>query len=273
MMIEVIIIEGDERYWWYMDVKTDFDRLIDEAQQAHFAGWDFSWLAGRKVEAGLPWNYRELVIAYMQDSEAMLDMDTGGGEFLAELPFRSPLTCATENYPPNIPIAKARLGQYGIRVYQNESDCNRLPFDDRQFDLVINRHGDYDLTEIWRVLRPGGVFLTQQVGANNEIELNQYLAPSSQPIYSGEEFAFEKLIHQCKQGGFAILRAESAGVPSDYLDIGAVVYQLKVISWQIPDFSVAAYRDRLLAIHAMICSEGKFTTTEERYLLIAQKPA
>jgi hypothetical protein len=81
------------------------------------------------------------------------------------------------------------------------------------------------------------------------------------------------MIRACKQQGFEMLRAESAGIPSDYLDIGAVVYQLKVISWQIPDFSLEAYRDRLLAMHDVICSEGKFTTTEERYLLIAQKPA
>jgi SAM-dependent methyltransferase len=273
MMIEVIIIEGDERYWWYMDVKTDFDKLIDEAQQAHFAGWDFSWLAGRKVETSLPWNYRELVIAYMQDAKAMLDMDTGGGEFLAQLPFRPAFTCATENYPPNIPIAKARLGQFGIQVYQSDEENGHLPFNDRQCDLVINRHGDYHLAEIWRILRPGGVFLTQQVGANNEIELNEFLAPGTLPMYSGDEFAFDIMIRACKQQGFEMLRAESAGIPSDYLDIGAVVYQLKVISWQISDFSLEAYRDRLLAMHDVICTEGKFTTTEERYLLIAQKPA
>ena len=255
-----------------MNVEMDFDRLIEEAQQAHFAGWDFSWLAGRKVQSGLPWNYRDIVIAYMQDSEAMLDMDTGGGEFLAELPYRPTFTCATENYPPNIPIAKARLGQLGIEVYQYGED-NVLPFGDRQFDLVINRHGEYDLTEIWRVLQPGGVFLTQQVGANNEIELNEFLTPGIPPMYSGDEFAFENLIKACKQEGFDMRRAETAGVPSDYLDIGAVVYQLKVISWQIPDFTVAAYHDRLLALHEKIMSEGKFTTTEKRYLLIAQKPA
>lgn len=256
-----------------MDAKTDFDRLIDEAQQAHFAGWDFSWLAGRKVQNVLPWNYRDLVIEYMRDIEAMLDMDTGGGEFLAELPFRPSFTCATEDFAPNIPIARARLAQLGIRVYQSEGKSYGLPFNDRQFDLVINRHGAYDLAEIWRVLRPGGVFLTQQVGADNEIELNQYLAPTVQPMYSGDEFTFEHLIHSCRQHGFAMLKAESAGVPSDYLDIGAVVYQLKVISWQIPDFTVKKYHDRLLALHEKICVEGKFSTMEKRYLLIAQKPA
>lgn len=256
-----------------MNMQRDFDRLIEEARQAHFAGWDFSWLADRKVESILPWNYRDLVIEHMRDAEAMLDMDTGGGEFLAELPFRPAFTCATENYPPNIPIAKARLGQLGIHVYQHEAEGRLLPFEDRQFDLVINRHGEYDLAEIWRVLRPGGVFLTQQVGARNEIELNQFLAPSSQSLYGGEEFSFESQIHACRQQGFGLLRAESAGVPSDYLDIGAVVYQLKVISWQIPDFMVEAYREPLVAMHELICSEGKFTTTEERYLLIAQKPA
>ncbi len=29
---------------------SEFDRLIAEAMTAPFSGWDFSWLAGRRVE-------------------------------------------------------------------------------------------------------------------------------------------------------------------------------------------------------------------------------
>jgi hypothetical protein len=37
--------------------KSTFDELITEAVAAPFAGWDFSWLNGRKTEYTLPWDY------------------------------------------------------------------------------------------------------------------------------------------------------------------------------------------------------------------------
>ena len=48
-----------------------------------------------------------------------------------------------------------------------------LPFDDESFDVVIDRHGDYNPPEIYRVLKPGGVVIMQQVGAENEYHLAQ----------------------------------------------------------------------------------------------------
>ncbi len=69
----------------------------------------------------------------------MLDMGTGGGEFLSSLAPFPPYTCATEAYPPNVPIAKARLEPLGIEVFQISED-NFLPIPDNTLDLVINRH-------------------------------------------------------------------------------------------------------------------------------------
>ena len=259
-----------------MDTKQydeKFLSLIEEAQQAHFAGWDFSWLAGRSENTPTPWNYRQLVIERIKSSSAMLDMDTGGGEFLAQLPNRPLLTCATENYAPNIPIAKARLGNLGIKVHQNGEGGKGLPFNDNTFDLIINRHSEYDCTELMRVLQPGGIFLTQQVGPQNEIELNQFLAPEIPPTYSGPEYSFDAMLEEFKQSGFEILRAEMAGTPSYYYDIGAVVYYLKVISWQIPGFVCEERLPELKKLHDLITREGKFTTMEDRLLFIVRKPS
>jgi SAM-dependent methyltransferase len=50
-----------------------------------------------------------------------------------------------------------------------------LPLADATFDLVINRHESFDAREVQRVLRPGGTFITQQVGAQDLIELNEAL--------------------------------------------------------------------------------------------------
>ncbi|MEE4194406.1 MAG: class I SAM-dependent methyltransferase [Anaerolineae bacterium] len=254
------------------DETLSFEALINEARQAHFSGWDFSWLAGRVDYTETPWDYRQLVIEYISRSEAMLDMETGGGEFLAELPQRPLTTCATEDYEPNIPIAKARLGSLGIEVYQSKDDGKELPFSDNSFDLVINRHGSFYAPELFRVLRPGGIFLSQQVGPANEIQLNEFLAPDIAPTYSGEEFSLAQYLKDFQLAGFEVIRAESAGTPAHYYDIGAVVYYLKAIPWQIPGFVCEENLAVMRKLHEKILKEGKFTTMEDRMLLILQKP-
>ena len=38
-------------------------------------------------------------------------------------------------------------------------------YGDSSFDLVINRHEIFGAKEVFRALKPGGLFLTHQVGA------------------------------------------------------------------------------------------------------------
>lgn len=39
-----------------------------------------------------------------------------------------------------------------------------LPYEDESMDIIINRHESYDIYEVYRVLKKGGIFITQQVG-------------------------------------------------------------------------------------------------------------
>ena len=54
--------------------------------------------------------------------------------------------------------------------------------DKETFDIVINRHGAFDENEIWRVLKPKGIFITQQVGAENDRELVELLLNEVPPL-------------------------------------------------------------------------------------------
>jgi len=128
-----------------------------------FKGWDFSHIATRMTEEKLPWDYKEIVQSYMDPSKAMLDMGTGGGEFLLSLNPPRHKTFATESYPPNVEVCRKTLPSYEIEVRQVFRD-EELPFDDGFFDLVINRHESFSASEVFRVLKPGGIFVTQQVG-------------------------------------------------------------------------------------------------------------
>jgi len=248
---------------------TSFEQLVQEALDHSFSGWDFSWLDSRWYEAAPSWDYRQVVQDKIKNVASLLDMGTGGGEFLSSLADLPPATYATEGYAPNIPVAKELLEPLGIKVVQVVDD-NALPLPSAAFDLVINRHESYALPEVFRILRPGGVFLTQQVGPRDCVELNQYLEAPLEPDIHSWSLAQEKTA--VEEAGLRIRRSEEQLLDSKFYDIGAVVYYLKVIAWQIPDFSVEGYREHLEAMYRLIERQGAFFATAHRFLIEAEKP-
>ncbi|MDO9086068.1 MAG: class I SAM-dependent methyltransferase [Anaerolineaceae bacterium] len=246
-----------------------YEQLVEEALKQKFSGWDFSWLDGRYYESETFWNYRQLVLDRMRLVSSILDMGTGGGEFLASLSDLPLQTYATEYYPPNIPIATQRLTPLGVQVVPLK-DEHILPFQNEMFDFVINRHEYYELSEVWRILKPGGIFLTQQVGPRNCVQLNQYLGAPLDPHTGKWSLSQEK--QDFVDAGFSVLQSHEQVLESNFYDIGAVVFYLKVIEWQIEDFSVEKYEQRLREMHQLIEHQGAFYATEHRFLIKAKKP-
>ncbi len=248
-----------------------FEFLLAEAD-AHFSGWDFSYLSGREAQAPLRWSYVSEAMLRVRKASAALDMDTGGGELFARFAPFPPVAFATEAYPPNVPIARARLEPLGVQVAALEGDePKQLPFEDSTFDLVLNRHGYYWPPEIARILQPGGIFLTQQVGDCNDVSIRRLLGAPGVSI----NVEWEDLIGavaSLQQSGLVIHKQLEDIYPQRFYDVGAIVYQLKAVPWQIPDFSVARYFDRLKEIHKQIQRDGFVDVLEHRYFIIAQKP-
>ena len=76
-----------------------------EEEIAHIHGWDFSHIEGRWAEEGeLPWKYGDVVREYLGPEMKILDIDTGGGEFLLSLGHPYENTAATEAYAPNVAL-------------------------------------------------------------------------------------------------------------------------------------------------------------------------
>ncbi len=247
-------------------MSTEFDRLIAEANKAHFSGWDFSYLDGRWLEEPPTWDYRQLVTERISAARSLLDMGTGGGEFLASLPYLPPHTCATEAYPPNLPLAKSRLEPLGVRVFEYQED-DQLPFESGSFDLIINRHESYSPPELARILLPGGLFITQQVGGRDNIELNQRLAAALDPDYA--HWTLEREVEELRRAGFRIVAQEEASPRTFFNDVGAVVYYLRAIPWQLPGFSTELYRDGLQTLHEEITTGGPLITRSHRFFIEA----
>lgn len=245
-----------------------YHTLVKEAQSAHFSGWDFSWLDGRMIQEDPPWDYPQLVREHMKDAHSLLDLGTGGGELLASLAPLPPDAHATESYPPNQCIAEKRLAPFGVKLHKT-GDGENLPFDEALFDLVISRHESFNPVEVNRVLRPGGKFITQQVGGLDNLELNQIL--QKEVSFPFINWGLAEALIGLYEANFAVQIAEKAALKSTFLDIGAVVYYLKAIPWQVEEFDPKTHADGLTAIHNIIEEQGKFVATAHRFLIVARK--
>ena len=247
-----------------------FEFLLKEAE-VHFSGWDFSYIDGREGETPLGWSYISEALLRVRKSNAILDMDTGGGEILSRFHPFPPVAYATEAYPPNVPIATKRLAPLGVQVVPlADEEPKKLPFEDSTFDLVLNRHGYYWSPELYRIMQPGGVFLTQQVGNRNDIGIRELLgSPDPVVIEAGDDLA--KAVRDLETVGFRILKKAEDIYNQRFYDVGAIVYQLKAVPWQIPDFSVLGYFDRLRVVHNQIQRDGYVDVPEHRFFIIANK--
>ncbi len=230
-----------------MDTQALLERWQAEEQQP-FEGWDFSYLAGRYHEEQPPWSYEALVRDLLRGAESALDLGTGGGEKLLELRDALPRnTVATEGYAPNVLIARANVEPHGIKLVEYNIDVeSRMPFDDGSFGLIIDRHEAYDAREIARILKPGGMFLTQQVDGR---ELGDFLELFGQK--SGYSHVNLKNCRaELEAAGLKIERAEEWVGNATFSDMGALVYFLHAAVWSAPpDFSVQRYAEPLLKLH------------------------
>lgn len=247
-----------------------YKKFLDEAQKANFAGWDFSWLDGRLIQEDPPWNYSGMVKERIKKAQSLLDLGTGGGEFLASLAPLPSDTHATESYPPNQILARERLGSLGVEVH-NTRDEDPLPFSDEYFDLVISRHESFDPVQLHRILKPGGFFITQQVGGLDNLELNQVLQDEVSFPYINWSMA--AALTTLYEENFDVEVAEKAVLRSTFIDIGAVVYYLKVIPWQVENFDPDTHSKELVEIHNIIERQCQFVATAHRFLILAKKKA
>lgn len=240
-----------------------------EEERRGMYGWDFSHLENRYEVSPLPWDYRERVREFLRPGVRLLDMGTGGGELLLTLRHPYELTSVTEGWAPNVELCRKRLEPLGITVREYDSERGEpMPFDDDSFDLVLNRHESYDLTEVRRVLKKNGFFLTQQVGGENNLPLIQQLCSGFPGNYVG--FNLENELPKFRNAGFRVMRSDQAYLEGRFLDVGALVFQASVTPWEFPGFSVDNCQEVLFRFQDMVEKQGFVPTLEHRFLIVAK---
>lgn len=246
-----------------------FDELIALGSAADVTGWDFDWLEGRATEERPPWGYAGLLTERLTLASASLDLDTGGGEVLAEAKAFPPMAVATESWPPNAAKATALLHPRGVAVVRTEQDGS-LPFADAAFDLVTSRHPVAPhWAEIARVLRVGGTYFAQHVGPGSGFELIEFFLGPLPDQRRGRHPDDE--VAEAEAAGLEIVDLRRATLRIEIRDVAAVVYLLRKLVWWVPDFTVERYRESLSDLHELISREGPFVAHSTRHLIEARR--
>lgn len=242
-----------------------------EAETADFSGWDFSSLHQTMAEQPLCWDLKELITERLQVSDRLLDLGTGGGEFLQTLNHPPALTWVTENHPPNVALIKKRLSPLGVHVHVCDG-AGPLPFADKGFDVVMNRHETLDFHEIARVLKPQGVCVVQQVGYRNNHDLAEKLLGHAVP-HAPKTQTLEAYKISAVAAGFVIEYAEEMYPWIRFFRLSTLVRFAKIIDWEFPGFSVEGCLERLRALQKQLDQTGEIVGTEHRFVLALRKKA
>ena len=250
--------------------------LLKEAERRPLLGWDLS-REGRITYAP-PWDFEALVDPLMAASPDLLDMGTGGGEWLSRRPFPRGRTVATEGWLPNVPVARARLAPLRIGVVavvgapdnadqSGLTSLPALPFAGGAFHLIVNRHESFVASEVFRLLAPGGRFVTQQVGSGAGEPFRAMLGAPSPP--AAASWNLGDAIRQVRASGLELAETGEGAALIRFADVGALAWYLVHVPWVMPEFSIARHRRALEELH----ERGIPGLSQPLFWLAATRPA
>ncbi len=242
-------------------------KLWRKEENAPFQGWDFSYLDKRMKSESPSWNYIKMAKKLVRHSSFLLDIDTGGGERLLELAPLPKNSYATEGYKPNVKVAKKNLKKVGVKVIEADS-AHKIPFDDGYFDLILNRHGAINAKEIYRVLKTGGIFFTQQVDCKRNL-VDLIKAFNCKPKWTFNNLSYRK--KELKKQGFEILKTAEWKGKIVFKDVGAIIYFLKYTAWLVDDFSVSSHLRYLERLQSKLEREGMLIFTLSNFMMLVKK--
>lgn len=232
------------------------------------SGWDFSRMATEREP--VPWDYDDIAARYLKPTDHVLDVGTGGGERLLALSPFYKSAIGVDPDPTMLEAARENGRQYP-QVSFSIMGAEQLDFGDEMFDVVLTRHAPTVVAEVNRVIKPGGLFLCQGVGANNMANIRQAFGTGSGTRYEDE---YQQLVANLRERSWRILVTGNYDVGYWVKNLPSLLFWFKAIAGanEVPaDYSIALHGHTVNRLTTHFATAGGFATNEHRTLLVARK--
>lgn len=143
--------------------------------------------------------------------------------------------------------------------------------EEAQYDLALNHGapcGPEDYRAVYRALKPGGFFLSQQPGGEDCRRLANFLCPGSRP--AGQE-NLETLKAAFQAVGFRVMYRDQAYPVGVFYSLPALEAFVKTNPEKFPGVTEELLRARREALEAILQKDGKIQNEEHVLLLIGKK--
>lgn len=251
-------------------MKLDYEQLKRISNSVgERMGWDFTRV--RDGRDPVPWHYPDMVRRFLNDTDEVLDVGTGGGEkFLTLAPyFRKGI--GIDVNPAMVEHARRNQAAQGItNVEWAVMDGCRLPFPEARFDVVLNRQANVDVPETVRVLQPDGYFVTQQVARRNTLNVLQAFGWTPESFGEGWWQPVGSFAAEFERLGCRVVAQAEYDVRYWFCDVESLVFWLKAVLLPEPFDMEKHWRGvkRIVETHS---TQRGIETNEHRELLIVQK--
>ena len=206
----------------------------------------------------------------LKGRENVLDIGTAEGNRFLKISGRINKGVGIDIEPAMVLLAKKNGRSFGNVTFRVMS-ADKLVFPKGTFDIVISRHAPLNFEDIFRVLKPKGIVITQQVHETDKLNLKKAFGRGQGYKVSGKRRLIDRYSAQARKAGFKITRREISNMPYYFADRAKLIKFLEMTP-TIPDFgSRKDYEvlDDFVAKHRT--SKGIKTNTS-RFLLELKKP-
>ncbi|OAS89535.1 MULTISPECIES: class I SAM-dependent methyltransferase [Metabacillus] len=245
----------------------EYERFYDKVGRLN--GWDFSKV--KSISEGVKWGFYTEVTKRCKNTDVLLDIGTGGGENILKIAGSLQFLVGIDLSNGMMETALSNLRKsnlLNVRFCQMSSDD--LQFPTGFFDVISCCHAPFYSIEVAKVLRSGGLFLTQQVSEADKLNVKEAFG-RGQSFGEIDGALKEKYIRELIEVGFSDVKSFDYDAMDYYQRPEDLIFLLKHTPI-IPNFGQEKKDFEILNDFIKNNQTEKgIRTNSKRFLIIAKK--
>lgn len=241
---------------------------------SYISHYDSSVLRGNDA-AQRPWNLTDEIIKYAGSELKLLDIGCGTAFKLIPLSQYFGEITGIEISEDMINTAKNLMTKSNINnITLLHGDSNKLPFNDKTYDVITCMLSRWDIKEITRVLKPNGIVIVEHIGCEDKKDF-KILFGKDQDGWRGqfinyERDAYLKHYHDTISEFFDSVTIQNGFWNTYYTEQG--ILELLKFTPTIRNFNQITDNSALKSAYNIFKRLGGIVLTQNRILIHAKKP-